>query len=153
MKNKKTSSKLHCSKVIFHLLLLISALSFITGMAQAANSVKKVYDKWSQYGSTIDQTSICKKELGRNSQVLYKTTRNGSSKTKFVFNAAYFNKSGERYAHAFLRVKDKKRKFFLKKNVDFGNTIFVDAKGVASIDSYCEVKIKGKFAAGVKMGS
>lgn len=153
MKNKKTSSKLHYNKVIFHLLLLVGILSFTTGMAQAANSIKKVYNKWSQYGSTIDQTSICTLERGRNSQVLYKTTRNGSSKTKFVFNVGYLNKPGERYAHAFLQVKGKSTRYSMKKQKDFGDIISVDVKGAASIDSFCEVRIKGKFAAGVKMGS
>ena len=151
MKNKKSSSKLHYGKIIFHLLLVVGVLSFTAGMAQAASNVKKVYNKVCCYGSTIDQTSYCTKELGKNSQVLYKTTLNGSAKTKFVFNVGYFNKSGERYAHGYLWVKDKTTRYSKKSKNDFGDTISVNPKGVGEIGSYCEVKVKGKFVAGVTL--
>ncbi len=151
MKNKKTSSKLHCSKIIFHLLVIAGVLSFTSGMAQAANAVKKVYNKVSCYGSLIDQASYCTKELGRNSEVLYKTTRNGSDQTKFVFNVGYFNKAGQRYAHGYLWVKDKTTSYDKKRNYDFGGKISVKPKGVGEIGSYCELKVKGKFVAGVTL--
>lgn len=151
MKNKRTSSKLHCSKVIFHLLLLIGALSFTAGMAHAASKVKTVYDKVSCYGSLIDQSSYCRKEPGRNSQVVYRTTVNGSKHTRFTFNVGYYNKPGQRYAHGYLWVKDKTRKYSHKQSTDFGTYIDTKAKGPGEIGSYCEVRVKGKFVANVTL--
>ena len=152
MKNKKTTNKLHGNKVIFHLLLLVGILGFTTGIAHAANKVKKVYDKVSCYGSLVDQSSYCNRELGRNSQVVYRTTVNGNKQTKFTFNVGYYKKPGQRYAHGYLWVKDKTRKYTPRsQSTDFGDSFTVKAKGPGEIGSYCEVRVKGKFVANVTL--
>lgn len=151
MKNKKTTNKLHCSKVIFHLLLLVGILGFTAGMAHAAGKVKTVYDKVSCDGSLVDQASYRRKELGRNSQVVYRTTVNGNKHTRFTFNATYFNKSGQRYAHGYLWVKDKTKKYSHKQSTDFGSYIDTKAKGPGEIGSYCEVRIRGTIVANVTL--
>lgn len=151
MKNKKTTNKLHCNKVLFHLLLLVGILGFTAGIAHAAGKVKKVYDKVSCYGSLIDQSSYCRKELGRNSQVVYRTTVNGNKQTKFTFNVGYYKKPGQRYVHGYLWVKDKERYYKRKVTYDFGTYFTVNAKGPGEIGSYCEARVKGYFVANVTL--
>lgn len=119
-------------------------------LAKAAS--KEVRNRMSNYGSSIDQTSICDTGAGAGSMSVYKCTRNGSDATKFVFNVMSKNNPNlERHADGYLRVGGSEKKCNTTKKEEFGGRLVADEKGMGAMGSYIQSTVGGKFAAGITL--
>lgn len=132
-------------------LLLAGSVVTVGSFAQAATE-KVVRNKMSNFGSLVGQTSICDTGVGAGSQTIYQCTNNGSNATKFIYNAlSKKNPSLERRAEGYLRVGGSEVHIDDVKKGDFGHVATAKEKGAGEMGSYVQVKIGGKFVAGITL--
>lgn len=147
MKNKKILTYSLCAA----LLLCSGAVS--GSLVKAANASKTAVNKRATWGATIDQTSKSTAKNSNGSMAVYKTTLNGSDKTKFVFNVMDYGKKSSRCAYAYLSKGGEVKTYpVTSKKADFGSRLELKAKGAASVGSFVTETVDGKFAAGITLG-
>ena len=147
MKNKKILTYSLCAA------LLLGSGAISGSLVKAATS-KTAVNKRATWGATIDQTSKSTTKLSNGSMAVYKTTLNGSNRTKFAFNVMNYGGKSTRCAYAYLSKGKEVRTYpVTTKKADFGSIIELkNEKGAASVGSFVTETVNGKFAAGITLG-